>query len=159
MLGEQWPLGVGLGMAIGAALGAFIVFAAGAAWAERGSAWGIIVVGALCGAASAANWGSDLAQRRVVTVRAVNPDAPPAPPDWKPFFTVSVSGVNLSGTVERKTNVPLLVFLILGGAVIGALAGRGLVGNWPEGEQFASPSERSFVVIPKSSAAPPTQPL
>jgi hypothetical protein len=148
MLGPEWPMGVGAGMVIGAILGAFIVFAAGAAWAERGSAYGILAVGAVCGALSAASWGSDLAQRRVVTVRAVHPSASPAPPEWKPFFSVSASGVNLSGMVERKTNVPLLVFLILGGAVVGALAGRGLVGNWPEGEQFASPSDRSFVVIP-----------
>ena len=151
--GPEWPVGVAMGLAIGAALGAFIVFVAGAAYEERGSAAGIIVVGALCGGAFAATWGIDTARQRIVTVRAVPPGTTSSPPEWKPFFTVANDDVHLSGMIERKVNVPLLAFLVVGGTVVGALAGRGLVGAWPAGERYAAPTEGTFEVGPPLAAS------
>lgn len=150
--GPYWPGTAALGATAGAPLGAFIVFVAGAAWEERGSAAGVIVAGAMCGAFLAGVWGADLARRRIVIVRADLTSGPPAPSAWKPNFTVGSAHLVVTGTVERKVNAPLLAFFVAGGALVGALAGRGLAGPLPAGERFAGPAEGSFLVTPRVDA-------
>jgi hypothetical protein len=148
---QAWPAGIVMGMAAGALLGAFLTFCAGAAFDERGSAVGVIVVATLGGVAVACVWGTTVARERVVTIRADPPGAPP-PANWSPYFKVSNATIEVSGTVEYRLDAPVLAFMVIAGAVTGALAGRGLVGNWPRGETFARPLEGAFAITPFAAA-------
>jgi hypothetical protein len=150
---QTWPAGILAGMAVGALLGAFLTFCAGAAFEERGSAVGVIVIATLGGVAVAGVWGTTVARHRVVTLRADPPGAT-QPAGWTPYFKVGNSTIELSGTVEYRLDMPMLSFMVIAGAVTGALAGRGLVGNWPRGETYARPLEAAFAVTPFAPAAP-----
>lgn len=149
---QTWPAGILIGMVAGALLGGALTFCGGAAGEERGSAVGVIVVGLLGGIAVAAAWGSSSARHRTVTIRAELPGETP-PAGWSPHFKVADSNLQLTGTVEHRLDAPMLAFMIVAGAVVGALAGRGLAGDWPRGEVYARPLEGAFQVTPLAQVA------
>ncbi len=142
---QGWPLGALGGAAIGAALGAAAAVVAGAAWEERGSAAAVVVVGAVAGGLAAFAWGDVAARDRAVVVRAErHGTASPA----TGTFRVGNNDLRLAGDQHRPRNVPLLVFLVLAGTTVGALAGRGAMGSWPVG-QFERPAGAAFEVKAK----------
>jgi hypothetical protein len=61
--------------------------------------------------------------------------------------------IRILGDVEYRLDKPMLAFMIFAGAVVGALVGRGLVGDWPRGEVYARPLERAFAVTVREDGA------
>ena len=124
--GYQW-LGLALAGAVtGALVGAAAAYA-GRLWLDaRRPGLALLAVGAVGGVLAGATWGSAVARERVVDLRARQALAPP--PDRAPGARVSVvSGpVRLDATVSRAVNVPLLTFMVAGGAAVGLFTARGL---------------------------------
>ncbi|HZN68306.1 MAG TPA: hypothetical protein VFB66_23675 [Tepidisphaeraceae bacterium] len=140
-----WPLGVLLGAAAGATLGAGVTFVGGAAWEQKGSAAAVVAVGLLAGALCAYAWADATASERVFLLQA-------EPPGFRPLSSVphdviESPQVRLVCDVRRRPRIVLQAFLTLCGATIGALAARGVVGPWPSGAALDRPAEGGFQVV------------
>ena len=124
--GYLW-LGLALG---GAATGGFVGAASAYAsrrWLDaRRAGFALLAVGALGGVLAGSTWGTAVARERVVELRARQATAPLPDKARGPRASVVSGPVRLEGTVTRQMNVPLLVFMVVGGSVVGLFTARGL---------------------------------
>jgi hypothetical protein len=135
--GNLWFAYAAGGAALGALLGAAALYAARTWLDARRTGLALLAVGAAGGILAGATWGDAVARERVVEVRAQQSSAR-VPAATGPQRVTIVNGpVRLDGTVERDMNVPLLSFMLLGGAAVGMFAARGVA------EPVMSPRDES----------------
>ena len=128
--GYAWLAWAAAGAAAGTVAGAASAWLAQRRWPQR-AGLALLGIGALGGVLAGASWGSAVARERVVHVRAQPSAAAPIESRTRPTVSVVTGPVRLSGSVDRRVNLPLMAFMVLGGTVVGALAARGLADVLP----------------------------
>jgi hypothetical protein len=123
--GYAWVGYLAVGLAVGATFGTLVGLAVRTVTPRRGAA-ALLAVGAIGGLAAGATWGEAVARERGFEVRAQPPQTKAVPVPTGHAFSLVNGPVRVHGTVSRPMNYPLLAFLVVAGATLGALAARGL---------------------------------